>query len=431
MNERRHSTPDWLPGLMDQVELGLQGLTAGRHDQRPVLEQELKQIEENIQGWSESLAKPKLPAAVREAIETQWAAATGRQQAIEAELSELMQEGLRAEQLVQPEHVLDRLDHLADVLAANDPTRGNLELSLHIDRITCYRDNRVTLRMCKLGLMPNALELLALSVVKPPGEGPANSKVSRARRRGKLRVVEDDGMVDLRAQADFITDPDRFVGLGDQFFWIDEFRIPESSSWAAEHAETVFRRRQESRFSYAKLAAEFGVTPPTIGATIRKFLADHPGVEDDVHLPRGGKRPPKYDLSKFADEARGLWLDGWTKEKLADKYGCSIRRWLSHTSETACRCQLERRSARPSRSHRPSSRARPTRLESLGNEIPARLPPCRYFEHHIRFRVPAPFPLVSGSSGRCRRRLGDAEPSRTASRTGRNVPARETPDAGC
>jgi hypothetical protein len=28
---------------------------------------------------------------------------------------------------VRPDQVLDRLDHLADVLAANDPTRGNLE----------------------------------------------------------------------------------------------------------------------------------------------------------------------------------------------------------------------------------------------------------------------------------------------------------------
>ena len=40
-------------------------------------------------------------------------------------------------------------------------------------------------------------------------------------------------------------------------------------------------------------------------------------------LPRGGQRPPEFDLSKFGHEARALWEAGWSKLKLAEKFGCS------------------------------------------------------------------------------------------------------------
>lgn len=322
MDRNERKLPPWLPGLMDQVAAGLENLTADKHDQRPAWEQELRQIEENIQGWNASLAKPKLPDAVRDAVEKQWAAALERKAEIEAELAQLLHDGVQAEQLVEPDQVAHRVERLADVLAANDPTRGNLELSLHIDRITCFRDDRVRLRMCKLGIIPDAVEMLAASVVKQPVNDNAKAGAARARRRGKLRVVEDDAEVDLRAQADFVADVDRFAGLGDEWFWIDEFAIPASSSWASENAEQVFRRRREARLSYAKLADEFGVTPPTIGAAIRLYLATHPD-EQDIELQRGGKRKPKFDLAAIADEARQLWIDGDSKEKLAKKYGCS------------------------------------------------------------------------------------------------------------
>lgn len=317
-----HLTPAWLPGLMAEIDAGLNRLTADQHDQLPNLEAELRQIDEKVQGWNASLAKPTLPHAVREAIETQWAEAAARRQEIEALLQELNSAGLRAEELVQPQQVIERLDRLADVLAANDPTRGNLELSLHIDRIICRRDMRVTMRMCKLGVMPDAVELLHES--KESDGGPTDEVIAaRARRRGKLRVTEDDEEHSLRTQAEFIADTTRFVGLGPEWFWLDEFRIPESSSWTAEHAEAVFRRRQEAKLPYSALAQEFDVTSPTIGAAIRWYLRMHPDERDEVRAPRGGNRKPQVDLSSFADEARALWLDGWSKERLAANYGHS------------------------------------------------------------------------------------------------------------
>jgi hypothetical protein len=56
--------------------------------------------------------------------------------------------------------VLARIHTLSDVLANNNPTRGNLELSPHIDRITCSRDGSVELRVCKLGSLPDVIDML-------------------------------------------------------------------------------------------------------------------------------------------------------------------------------------------------------------------------------------------------------------------------------
>jgi hypothetical protein len=57
--------------------------------------------------------------------------------------------------------VLSRVEKLADVLAANNPTMGNLELSFHIDRIDCFSDGRVEMRTCKLGALTGAADLVA------------------------------------------------------------------------------------------------------------------------------------------------------------------------------------------------------------------------------------------------------------------------------
>lgn len=323
MKSKPKTQPPWLPDLVSQVELEFKKLTAGKHDQRPALEKELEDIQQRIQGWSASLANPKLATAVRLAIESEWERATERQQDIQAELSSMQNEATYAEDLVRPEQVIDSLNRLADVLAANNPTRGNLELSLHIDRIVCFRDRRVTLRTCKLGVMPDAVRTFSAPSVRTKSDTAGGDKPSRSRRRGKLRVMEEGKGIDLQAQANFIANSERFAGLGDDWFWTDEFSIPESKSWAAENAAAVFRRRQETRSSFHKLAEEFKVTSPTVRAAISHYLQQHPDERDEVHLQRGGRRPSKFDLTQFAGEARRLWTEGWSKEKLAKKYGCS------------------------------------------------------------------------------------------------------------
>ena len=319
------STP-WLHELIDEVRVALVGLEDNRHDCRPALESERQAIEASIEGWSQSLADRNLPPVTRTRIYADWIKAGERLDEIIAQSVEESARLQSAQLVLRPEEVTERLARLGSVLAANNPTLANLELSLHIDRIECFPDGRVNMRTCKLGAMNEVVEALSAEssaadgVVAPTFDGP------RARRRGRLRVngeteTDEDDLDDL---VQFATDTNRFAGLGDEWFWIDEFTQPgRRPSWPEANAERVFRRRQQSGLPYSKLAEEESVTGPTIGAAMKHYIETHPGARDEVHLRRGGRRKPKFNLAAFAEEARALYEAGWPKEKLATKFECS------------------------------------------------------------------------------------------------------------
>lgn len=329
MTDRNVKQLKWLPGLMAMVRQEVARRQESKHRDRPGLEAERDALNRKIKGWTESLAKTDLPKALRTTIEGESAAALARVEEIELQLQECQAETTQAERVIDESEVLDGLARLGDVLAGECPTLGNLMLSLHIDRIIARKDGRVVMRTCKLGSFPGALDLLrnaeeqgAASVAK---ESPTPEYQPKPRRRGRVRVdLGEDLDFDVVAAANMAVDPDRFTGLPDEWFWLDEFEIPgRALSWAAANSEAVFRRRQEGKFSYAQLAKEFGVTPPTARAAVMHFLNTHPDATDEVNLPRGGQRPPKFDLAKFGQEARALWESGWLKVKLAKKFACS------------------------------------------------------------------------------------------------------------
>jgi biotin operon repressor len=100
--------------------------------------------------------------------------------------------------------------------------------------------------------------------------------------------------------------------------------VPErEESWAVANSEAVFKRRQEGKLSLEQLSEEFGRSKPTLSAAIKTYLKDHPEEVDAVKLPVGGKRPKKFDLAAIGEKARTLWIAGWSKERLAAKFGCS------------------------------------------------------------------------------------------------------------
>ena len=288
------------------------------------MERELQELQNNTQGWSASLANSKLSAGVREAIETQWSAAIERQQEIEAELSQLAHAGLQAEQLVEPEQVTSRLKRLADVLATNDPTRGNLELALHIDRIICFRDNRVSLRMCKLGIMPDAVEFLTTPDVKLSEEVAAKPAGSRAARRGKLRVVEDDAEVDLRASGELrsrrrsFRRPRRRVVLGQR----------------VHHSPVLLLGVGERRDGLSAAAVDAPVVRAT-GRPVRRhvshdrgsnslLLKAHPDQRDEVCPARAEVSDGRSSTSeRWPKKSACCGSTAGRKEKLAEKFGCS------------------------------------------------------------------------------------------------------------
>jgi len=323
MDEERLSSLPWLPDLVDEVQQVLAERANGREDCRPGLQLERNDLDEKIRGWTQSLGNPALPPALRESIETECAAAIERQEDIDALLAEKNARDVKAEDIVIPERALERVDRLANVLAANDPTCGNLELSLYIDVIDCFRDGKVKMRTCKLGIAPEAALLLAdESTPAETCQQPSPGKTKR-RRRNKLRVINiDDSNLEIDSLNYFATDPNRFAGIPARFFWNDTFQIPEKAlPWYQEYSEPVFRRRQDGKFSYDGLARVFGKSEPTCQRACEYYLETHPGEVDQVQLSAGGPRSKRIDVAPIAEDVRRLWWDeGGSKLQLGLKF---------------------------------------------------------------------------------------------------------------
>jgi hypothetical protein len=293
MNMKRWTVQDlhktnWFASLLGEIQHELDALSAQQHDLRPALEKEQEQLRQQLQGWSLSLAKPELSVAVRGVIEKDMEAATRRQQEVKRQLAEVDALRRQARTVVDVQQVVDRLNRLAEVLAAQNPSRTNLELSLHIDAIRCYQDGRVVVRTCKLGALAGSTELLA----RPQdvaGQGtPSDGEVMTAkpRRRAVRRVADGDGnQAELQAAAHQAADVERFAGLGPEWFWVDTFQVPPKLCWSEAHAAAVAAKKQEKCWSVAKLAEHFGKSIPTIRRALG--LAAEQDAQSD-----NGDRPP-------------------------------------------------------------------------------------------------------------------------------------------
>jgi hypothetical protein len=318
------SCPDWLPELIAEVRSDLIRQLDHDQDCGPMLQKEAKDIEGKASGWTETLSKRDLSPLVRSQVEQQLNVALQRKQEIEGELDMLASGKEHVEEVLDPKAAIDRLCRLDEVLTGANPSDINVELSRHIESILVHPDGTVTMRTNRLGVFEGVAEILAgdradAGVLDDiDGESdPAKIRpraLSRRRTSGPgedSKLAKSDGLIEKAVEL-----PDK---------WVDEslFHMPKLTSWAEDHSEEVFHRRQQAKLSYAKLAAEFGVTPPTARAAVKHYLATNRDARDEVNLPRGGQRPPKFDLAKFGDEARQLWEGGWSKLKLAEKYGCS------------------------------------------------------------------------------------------------------------
>jgi hypothetical protein len=279
---------NWFAPLLERIQNELDRLSAGRHDARPALEKEREQLRQHIQGWSLSLAKPDLSQGVRAQIEEDMEMAVRRQQEIDQQLAEADAMWQQAQTVVDAQQVVNRLNRLAEVLAGQNPSRTNLELSLHIDCVRCYQDGRVVVRTCKLGALAGSTDLLA----RPPESAPAGSAgdsaamVARPRRRAVRRVAADDGnQTELQAAAHQAADVHRFAGLGPEWFWEDDFQIPGYSSWARQNAAAVIAKLQGTGWSKAKLAEHFGKSVPTIREALRMAQERQAQSEDRPQTP--------------------------------------------------------------------------------------------------------------------------------------------------
>ncbi len=331
-DERLDSLP-WMQPLLEKVRLRLEELGQRGPDLRPAIDQEIADIDGKIAGWSQSLANPRLASGVRRAIEASWQQASERRQELENVLSERDAQYEHVLVSVDPTRVIDRLDRLAEIMATNNPTMGNIELSLHIDRIDCFSNGSVAMRTCKLGSLGDAALLLATKddavtdrEDKSDEHTDGDSQVT-PRRRARLRVDHDHSDTEyLQAAAEFAADPNRFSGLDEQWFWIDDMQIPKRQSWAQENAVEVAEARAKG-LTMEAVAKHFGKTIPTIRKALRHATTN--GSFQDLPI----KVPRRRWHEDHAMEVATMTANGMTIVEIAksfEKSDTTIRKALNH-----------------------------------------------------------------------------------------------------
>ncbi|MCC9598923.1 recombinase family protein [Stieleria sp. JC731] len=296
--ERLFPDQDGVESLVAEVQDLVEQQRLADQSQRqgviPQLEAELSELQSRVGGWSVTLAKPDLPSQLRSTIETQAAQTLNRIMEIENSLESQACESSVFNNLVRPSEIRDRLNRLAEVLDDQCATSINLELSMHIDRIDCFKEGRVVSRTCKIGSVPNAVAWFSETseIVSSADDEPNNGYQTKPRRRAWMRIHDESFSNErLRDQINMATDPHRFAMLPNDWFWIDVFQIPERSCWTKDNRDAVRRRYQEVQSATGRkpsanaLAREFGVSRPTILAAL-----DH-AQRDDTVVPQHRRQP--------------------------------------------------------------------------------------------------------------------------------------------
>jgi DNA invertase Pin-like site-specific DNA recombinase/DNA-binding CsgD family transcriptional regulator len=329
-------TPAWLPELTDLVRRELRRYREEEPDRLAAVEQELRQLEQQLAGWTMTLGNPQLPTSVRIDIEARFAQAKQIQQELQERVAAEKAMQRHLDLMLDPKEVIEQLRRLGEILAGHNPTLGNLELSKHIDRIDCFADGRVVMRGTLLGLFEGAVELLTRD--GPPLPAPAPQQTGefppvKPRRRARLRLPSLSAeSQDRLGHIDTALDPERLAGLPQEFLWTESLVIEEKQSWAQEHAEEVARLRS-SGMTMERLAEHFGKTVPTIRKALRLAAESNEAFRS---LPR--KLPRACWAKDHAAEVARLKAEGLSVPQIARRVGKSeptIRAALEHAEGLA------------------------------------------------------------------------------------------------
>ncbi len=326
--------PGWLPELLTLVRQELQRCRTEEPDTAAATRQELADLDRQLAGWTMTLGDPALPAVVRVDIVGRYEHAKLRQQQlIQTQAEKEAMEKHVATTLDAPS-LLEQLRKLSEVLAGFNPTLVNLELSKHIDRISCYPDGKVEMRGTFLGLFEGAVALLSRNADTsvPPANAsfPTDHCPVKPRRRGRLRVP--DLSADNQASfghLDTALDPQRFAALPEPFLWTETFIIEEKRSWAEEYASEVARLRATG-MTVEALAKYFEKSIPTIRNALQKARQTDETVRK---LPK--KMPRRRWAEDHAEEVARLRQTGMTFAELARHFKKSdptIRAALRHAA---------------------------------------------------------------------------------------------------
>jgi DNA invertase Pin-like site-specific DNA recombinase len=252
------SAPEWLDELIDEVRHELIRRTRDQQQRRPELEQETRDLESSVHGWTQSLSNADLPREVRSEIETRFQSALTQIGQIKTELARLTGEADYADSLLDAQQVIDSLARLDEVLARGNPTEINAELAKHIVAIKVFPDERVVLQTTRLGLF-EGVEVMLTEQARPAP--PVNEDLPG---NGRTRRSRFGDRVELPLR------------------WVDEaiFRAPRRRCWSDANAEEVARHRLETGDSLAKVAKHFDRSIPTIRRALRVAQERAEGASD-------------------------------------------------------------------------------------------------------------------------------------------------------
>lgn len=241
-------------------------------DRSDSLRAELQALEQQCDGWMQSLGDRDLSRSLRLALQEKYDRSQDRIATINADLNSSGARSRAREQAIDPARIAACLQKLEGILAGQNASATNLMLSQHIDGIYCDTDGKVVVRTCRLGALAGSLDLLPRQEVDAVDYGGNDGhSIYRAipRRRTKRDVgdaMEDDEV--LEGAIEFAVDPERFAGLGAQWFTEAIFQVPERLSWSQAHAREVAEYRLQTKKSMALTALHFGKTIPTIRAAL-------------------------------------------------------------------------------------------------------------------------------------------------------------------
>ncbi len=323
MNRDSLMTNTRLLEFMHSVQQELDQLHPETPHREAALLSEKQSLEEQRRGWIQSLGNAALPAAARTALEAQFEQAEHRINAIEADLSETAARSQQKQNALDVEMVADQLEQLDQILLSENASAANVMLSQHIDGIYCDGEGTVTIRTCKLGALAGALDLMPREDTSLPLPGTSEATSSDAylahpRRRARLNVgaaIDDDD--EAASLIDFAVDPDRFGGLGREWFTEDVFQLPERLSWAKAHAQEVAEFRLRTHASMEKTVEHFGKTKPTIREALRY-------AKEDFGMDAFGKSVSLPTLPNWSRSNAGI------VDQFLQKHGVTMKMAVAH-----------------------------------------------------------------------------------------------------
>lgn len=255
------------------VQQELQRLEQDEPVETGALQAERDRLQQQQEGWCQSLGTPTLPASLRLRLTEDYESAERRIREIDQLINRIASRRRVADTSTSPENVAAILTQLSSVLAGENLSAANVELSKHIDTIMVHADGTLKLRLCKLGI------LAEMSTPAPAFEAGTIATSGKTRRRPRRRVPEEPTVnpLDVGIRPDTGFDLTRFQHLGAEWFWEISFVAPRRVHWIDAHAIEAAQSRLAEPCSIDVLAARFGVSDTTIEKALKR--AKEQGVD--------------------------------------------------------------------------------------------------------------------------------------------------------